>query len=53
MSVETLLLWLVLGLTVGVVARRLPRASESRLHAEVALGLVASIVGGLLALYVL
>ena len=47
----TILLWLTLGLTVGVVARRLPRASESRIHAEVALGLVASIVGGLLALF--
>jgi uncharacterized membrane protein YeaQ/YmgE (transglycosylase-associated protein family) len=48
----TILLWLTLGLMVGVVARRLPRASESRIQAEVALGLFASIVGGLIALYV-
>lgn len=49
---STILLWLAFGLTAGVAARRFPRSSETRLHAEVVLGLVASIVGGLVALYV-
>jgi len=49
----TILLWLALGLVAGAVARRFPDAPESgrRLHGDLALGLFASIAGGLLALF--
>jgi len=46
----TILLWLTIGLTIGVAASRLSSDASRRVHIELALGLVASIVGGLLAI---
>ena len=46
----TILVWLTLGLTIGVVASRLPSFGERPVPAELALGLVASVIGGVLAL---
>ena len=45
----TILLWTTLGLTIGVSASRVAPAPR-RVPIELALGLAASIVGGLLAI---
>jgi hypothetical protein len=45
-----MLLWLVLGLTIGIAASRASSHGARRFPTELALGLVASIVGGLLAI---
>jgi hypothetical protein len=46
----TIAIWLFLGLTIGVSASRLSSGAGSRVPVELALGLAASIVGGLLAI---
>jgi hypothetical protein len=46
----TILLWLTLGLIIGVAARRLSAGAERRVQIELALGLAASIAGGLIAI---
>jgi hypothetical protein len=46
----TIPLWLVLGLVVGISASRFPAARDSRVPVELALGLAASVAGGLLAI---
>ena len=43
-------LWLTLGLTIGIVASRLPSGAGRRVQIELALGLAASVVGGLIAI---
>lgn len=45
----TIVLWLTLGLTVGVASARLHRSERGSLP-ELAVGLAASVVGGVLAL---
>jgi uncharacterized membrane protein YeaQ/YmgE (transglycosylase-associated protein family) len=44
----TILLWLILGLAAGASASRLATDGTRRVPAELAVGLVASIAGGLL-----